>query len=284
MMFHFCFPLGPLKKVSPTDSDNFRKVKVLCWIMTSPKTLYAKALHIKETWGPRCDVTLYMSSKADPTFPAIGLPVEEGRKNLWNKTLNAFNYIYQNHFNDADWFMKADDDTYVIVDNLRYFLSDKNSSEGVYFGHRFRSFSKEGYMSGGAGYVMSKEALRLFGTKGKSDNACSLNSKACGKSINDPEDAKMGQCLTAVGVHTGESRDTKKRARFLIQGHLPRWIHSHKKHNIAKGPGCRSDYLISFHHVTPTKMHDFDFYDYRLRLAGNDGQHVYRVDNKTVPI
>ena len=234
MMFHFCFPLGPLKKVSPTDSDNFRKVKVLCWIMTSPKTLYAKALHIKETWGSRCDVTLYMSSKADPTFPAIGLPVEEGRKNLWNKTLNAFNYIYQNHFNDADWFMKADDDTYVIVDNLRYFLSDKNSSRGVYFGHHFKTLSKGGYMSGGAGYVMSKEALRLFGTKGKGVKACDVRSGAS-------EDVQMGRCLTAVGVHPGDSRDSQKRARFLplalrdfIQGRLPYWYHSYKKYNVAK--------------------------------------------------
>ena len=160
--------------------------------------------------------------------------MEEGRKNLWNKTLNAFNYIYQNHFNDADWFMKADDDTYVIVDNLRYFLSDKNSSEGVYFGHHFKTLSKKGYMSGGAGYVMSKEALRLFGTKGKSDNACDVRSGAS-------EDVQMGRCLTAVGVHPGDSRDSQKRARFLplalrdfIQGRLPYWYHSYKKYNVAK--------------------------------------------------
>lgn len=59
----------------------------------------------------------------------------------------------------ADWFLKADDDTYVIVENLRYFLSRQNTTNPVYFGHKFKRHVKEGYMSGGAGYVLSKEAL-----------------------------------------------------------------------------------------------------------------------------
>jgi len=35
---------------------------------------------------------------------------------------------------DADWFLKAEDDTYVIMENLGYFLSKLNPSEPHYIG------------------------------------------------------------------------------------------------------------------------------------------------------
>ena len=61
---------------------------------------------------------------------------------------------------------QADDDTYIIVENLRYFLSGENSSEPIFFGHNFQKYLKQGFFSGGSGYVLSKEALRRYGEKG----------------------------------------------------------------------------------------------------------------------
>jgi glycoprotein-N-acetylgalactosamine 3-beta-galactosyltransferase len=75
-------------------------------------------------------------------------------------------YLYDNHFDEADWFLKADDDTYIVMENLRYMLQPYNSSQPIFFGCKFKPYVKQGYMSGGAGYVLSKEALRRFATKG----------------------------------------------------------------------------------------------------------------------
>lgn len=39
--------------------------------------------------------------------------------------------------NDADYFIKADDDSYVIVENLRMLLQPYSPNDPIYFGCRF---------------------------------------------------------------------------------------------------------------------------------------------------
>ena len=106
----------------------------------------------------------------DFTLPTVQLPVREGRNELWGKTREAFRYVWNHYRDQADWFLKADDDTYakkyrlsiagsnnalnhrfIIVENLRYFLSAYNTSDALWFGHKFKAIVKKGYFSGGAG-------------------------------------------------------------------------------------------------------------------------------------
>ena len=80
----------------------------------------------------RCDKLLFMSTEADDDLGAVALPsISSGRASLWNKTrkvkdfaifhkfVQAFTYVWENHREDADWFIKADDDTFVIMENLK---------------------------------------------------------------------------------------------------------------------------------------------------------------------
>lgn len=86
------------------------EVRILCWVLTGPKTHKKKAVHVLRTWSQRCSKLLFMSSQVDPVLGSIALPVGEGRNHLWDKTRHALQYIYDNHFDDAEWFLKVDDD------------------------------------------------------------------------------------------------------------------------------------------------------------------------------
>nr|KAI8743201.1 glycoprotein-N-acetylgalactosamine 3-beta-galactosyltransferase 1-like [Biomphalaria glabrata] len=233
-------------------------VRVLIWVMTSPDNIVKlKAKAVRDTWGKRCNKLLFFSSKDDPQLPAIGLNVTESYENLTDKTRQAFHYIYRHHYNDADWFMKANDDTYVIVENLRYFLSRQNSSEPVYFGHRLNIGE---FNSGGCGYVLSKEALRRFG-----QNASSLCQQ---KSLY--EDVDMGLCMKRLGVRIGETSDPLGRMRFYafkLEFFLLRDNYN-STDLMEKGRERISNYAISFHKLTPRMMLYTDLYIYHIQRFG----------------
>ena len=62
------------------------------------------------------------------------------------------------------FYFQRDDDTYVFMDNLRKFISNKNSSIPVTYGFDYQARVEKGYHSGGAGYLLSKGAFSLLGS------------------------------------------------------------------------------------------------------------------------
>ncbi len=66
---------------------------------------------------------------------------------LTDKVFLTFKYVY-NKYRNFDWYLKADDDTFVFVDNLKKFLSDKNTSWPVTYGYDFKVIVQNGYHSG----------------------------------------------------------------------------------------------------------------------------------------
>ncbi|EDW77943.2 uncharacterized protein Dwil_GK24755 [Drosophila willistoni] len=262
------------KNYSSTIADKLRKeVRILCWVMTNPKNHKKKALHVKRTWGKRCNILLFMSSEEDEELPTVKLNVAEGRENLWRKVKESFKYVYKHHYNDADWFFKADDDTYAVVENLRYMLYPYNPQTPIYFGCKFKLDRGEVYMSGGAGYVLSQEALRQLVEKGID------NPKTCLPGTVENEDIEVGLCMMNLNVTAGDSRDSTGRRRmfpFVPEHHLIKpkgiqldaWYRTYQYYENDEGLDCCSDLAISWHYIHPYLMYIMDYLIYDLKIYG----------------
>lgn len=73
------------------------------------------------------------------------------------------------------------------MENLRYMLSGFSTSDPLHFGLRFKGNLKNGYMNGGAGYVLSREALKWFVEEALYDES------KCLQDDFGPEDLELGE-------------------------------------------------------------------------------------------
>ena len=139
--------------------------RILCWILTDPDRLASHAVHVRDTWAKHCDLALFMSSKTNQSFPTIGLKVRGGRKHLARKSKAAWIYVYKRYLREFDYFAKADDDTFMVIENLKYYLLGRDPDSPEFLGHRMY-IDAMGYdiiyNSGGAGQVLSRKALQIL--------------------------------------------------------------------------------------------------------------------------
>ncbi|CAF1285827.1 unnamed protein product [Adineta steineri] len=203
--------------------NNPAQVRVLCLVLTAPKYFDTRTRAVLSTWGRRCNGLFFITESSNDTQ---GLPIAPianitpGYEHLTQKTVLALQYAYEYHFNNFDWFVKADDDTYIFMENLKMFLSKQNTSKPVSFGWVSKI---KGYLQGGASYVLSREALKRFNQGLQKPNTM------CRKYDGD-EDIEIRACLRSEGVYMGNSRDEKNRERFHplnfyshFVGPIPEW-------------------------------------------------------------
>lgn len=127
----------------PVKSNNCVQVlkssRLFCMIITHNQNMQSLAQLMAKSWANKCDKFKFVLllnatglTEIDNVLQPPGLEIDDYEQ-LTDKVFTALKYIYSK-YPDFDWYMKADDDTYVFVDNLRWFLDKKNASKPITFG------------------------------------------------------------------------------------------------------------------------------------------------------
>ena len=117
----------------------YDKVRVLCYVPSAENSLQSEARPVINTWGKHCNKLIFFTETEHQGFPTVALGIPDtGGYNLTYKMFVAMKYLHDHHLNDFEWFIKADTDTYVIVENLRYMLSAHKPTEPIFFGQHFK--------------------------------------------------------------------------------------------------------------------------------------------------
>jgi len=113
----------------------------------------------------------------DPKMPFVYLNITDVYERITEKALKTIEYVYDNLMNEFDWFVRANDDTYIIMENLHLFLANRCSDEKVMYGKVLKHFrlknklvsgnNSAGFLQGGSGVLISHESLRMFASSMK---------------------------------------------------------------------------------------------------------------------
>ncbi|KAL3874438.1 hypothetical protein ACJMK2_037450 [Sinanodonta woodiana] len=212
----------------------YQKIRIFCIILTTENDLYTKAAIVNSTWARRCNKHFFIMSSNIRKPDIILSEYPDERKYLIYKVRSAFEFLYDKYRGSFDWVLKGDDDTYVIVENLRYLLSHYNATKPGYLGYKFDKFVANGYMSGGGGYVISRQGVKQLVENGIRKKKCPIVQTEDNPELS--EDLLIGECLQNSHVPTLNSRDIYGRDTFHpyplqqhLLGDLPSYMYSWSK-------------------------------------------------------
>ena len=245
----------------------FDEVKVSCAVFPEDAR-WAEAVY--KTWGRHCN-SLEMTSRKLEANSSIGLRrMEPGVTSHFHLICSTLRKVREEEGDDFQWILFAPENTFALIENLRFFVAPKNSSERHYLGHAMR-FWGQLYNWNDAGFALSKGAVDALLAEYDSDAKC----KAGGR-FWKMGDWYLGKNLAALGVQPADTRDHMGRGRFngysfkklLFPGAVSVFDHYWRDslYLSEDGPHCCSNHAVTFHGVgSPSKMFQLEYLFHHLR-------------------
>ena len=246
-----------LKLAEDERTDLSKSFRVYCIILVKPKDVCLWAA-VKETWTKHCDKAEFFSSENVKVFESVNM----GTNDMWLMMRKAYKYAFDKYGDQYNWFFLARPTTFAIIENLKYFLLKKNSSQPFYLGHTEKSGDLE-YVSVGGGIVLSIESIKRL-------NSIPEKCPEKGRKIWDvSEDKQLAVCLKYAGVFAENAEDSKGKDMFNTKsvGIFIKEAMTNHPNQVVEG--CCSDMAITFNGLTCNQMYVMMYGVYHLRAFGH---------------
>ncbi|KAJ8918537.1 hypothetical protein NQ315_013042 [Exocentrus adspersus] len=229
----------------------YNKINVFCIILVRK---WKNVQAIKDTWSKGCTyvkfVEIFSRSSNNKT------PLKRTKENSsWVLLCSTLSDIGK----DYHWVMVANDNTFVILENLRYYVADLDPSNKYYLGHAI-TFWNTVYNSAEAGYVLSNGSVQAFKSKFNSSK-CSTNTYW------NREDFYLGKYFSALNITPVDTRDSYGYSLF----HPYNWYHvffpgeNYYKNSVFPVKCC-SNYTVSFQAIEGDRMYTYYYLLYILQI------------------
>lgn len=144
------------------------QIPILCVILSNNDKTAKAGVH---TWAKGCtDVTIVKLSGRKGKHH---IPMKKTAENSnWNKLCGAIKEIEYDKF---EWVVFVHQQTFVLLENLRWFVASLNHTKGYYLGQA-ESFWNVRYNLAQAGFVLSQGSLRLLKAEFDEEKGCKVDS------------------------------------------------------------------------------------------------------------
>ncbi|KAM6892560.1 chondroitin sulfate glucuronyltransferase [Lycodopsis pacificus] len=158
-------PNKPHKKVLRTryiHTELGIRERLLVGVLTSRATLNTLAVAVNRTVAHRFHRTFFFTGLRSPKLPhGMTVVVHGDDRPVW-LMYETIRHLHQRYGSDYDWFLLAQDDTYMQADRLSELVGHLSAGQDLYMG-RAEEFiggeEKARYCHGGYGYLLSRSLL-----------------------------------------------------------------------------------------------------------------------------